>query len=112
MITMHHPARTDLFAPVMILGVALAIPALAREADPLASKLPDGEGKQLVIESCAGACHSSDRILNARKTPAEWQKTVQQMVSNGAQLFPEEVDVVTKYLSEHMANGEPANAKK
>ena len=65
-----------------------------------------------MIENCAGACHSSDRILNARKTPAEWRKTVEQMVSNGAQLFPEEVDAVTKYLTEHIGNGGPAGDKK
>ena len=71
-------------AALVVLGVGLAVGAEARETDPLAAKLPDGEGRQLVIETCAGACHSSDRILNARKTPAEWRKTVEQMISNGA----------------------------
>jgi hypothetical protein len=71
--------------------------------DPSAAKLPPGEGREAVIEFCAGACHPADRLLNARKTPEEWHKTVLQMVSNGAQLFPEDVDTVTKYLSTTLA---------
>ena len=39
-------------------------------------------------------------------------KTVQQMISNGAQLFPEDVDVVTKYLSTYLVAGSLAGAAK
>ena len=99
-------------AAVLVFSNAIGSPGWSREADPSSSKLPDGEGKQVVLETCAGACHSSDRILNAKKTPAEWKKTVEQMVSNGAQLFPEEVEAVTKYLSSHFTVDGSAGAKK
>jgi hypothetical protein len=80
--------------------------------DPSAAKLPPGEGREAVVEFCAGACHPADRLLNARKTPEEWHKTVLQMVSNGAQLFPEDVDTVNKYLSTYLSTGTPANVAK
>ena len=81
-------------------------------SDPSAAKLPQGEGREAVVEFCAGACHPADRLLNARKTPDEWHKTVLQMVSNGAQLFPEDVDTVTKYLSTYLGTPAPASTAK
>ena len=94
----------------IIMALYAGSAAQARQADPLADRLPQGEGRQLVIDNCAGACHSADRILNAHKTSAEWRKTVEQMVSNGAQLFPDEVDLISKYLSEHIGGQAPASA--
>jgi hypothetical protein len=105
-------AHRRVAAVVLVFSSVLGSPVWSREADPLSSKLPDGDGKQIVLETCAGACHSSDRIFNARKTPAEWKKTVDQMISNGAQLFPEEVETVTKYLSSHFTVEGSAGAKK
>ena len=35
----------------------------------------------------------------AEKSPEEWEATVNRMISNGAQLTPEERDVVVEYLS-------------
>jgi hypothetical protein len=96
------PLRERVGAGGVALAVtmALAITALAqtKRPDPSIAKLPPGAGRDAVIEFCAGACHPVDRIVNARKTPAEWKKTVLQMVSNGAQLFPEDIDTVTNYL--------------
>ena len=110
--TNHHYANCCLLAVVLVLGLSSVGAAQTRQADPFVSKLPDGEGKQAVLEFCAGACHQSDRLLNAHKTPEEWHKTVQQMISNGAQLFPEDVDVVTKYLSTYLVAGTLAGAAK
>ena len=109
---MHHHAARCLLAGVLAVGLASIGVAQTRQPDPFASKLPDGDGKQAVLEFCAGACHLSDRLANAHKTPEEWRKTVLQMVSNGAQLFPEDVDTVTKYLSTYLSSGAPASATK
>jgi hypothetical protein len=65
-----------------------------------------------VLEFCAGACHQSDKILAAQKSAAEWHATVLQMVRNGAQLFPEDVDAVSKYLATYLATDRPSNAGK
>lgn len=98
--------------PMVAVVACLAATALAQgtQPDPFAAKLPDGPGKDAVLEFCAGACHQSDKILAAQKTAAEWHATVLQMVRNGAQLFPEDVDAVTKYLAAALATDKP-NAK-
>lgn len=97
-----------------VAGVVLAAAGTARgnQDDPFASKLPDGPGKDAVLEFCAGACHQSDKILGAQKTAAEWHATVLQMVRNGAQLFPEDVDTVTSYLSTYLATDRPGATAK
>jgi mono/diheme cytochrome c family protein len=86
----------------LILALSSAAAAQTKPAGSSAATLPPGEGREAVMEFCAGACHPVDRIMNARKTPDEWRKTVLQMVSNGAQLFPEDIDTVTKYLSTNL----------
>ena len=85
--------------------------ALGNQPDPFAAKLPDGPGKDAVLDFCAGACHQSDKIIAAQKSTAEWHATVLQMVRNGAQLFPEDVDAVTKYLSTYLATDRPSAGK-
>ena len=88
---------------VTVLLLASAGLAQGNQPDPFADKLPNGPGKDAVLEFCAGACHQSDKILGAQHTVTEWHATVLQMVRNGAQLFPEDVDAVTKYLSTYLA---------
>jgi len=49
-------------------------------------------------ERCS-VCHSTDRITSAHKTAAEWTTTVERMVSNGAQLDPQEQQTLIGYLA-------------
>ena len=88
----------------LLLGVVGLAYAQQRQPDPFAAKLPDGPGRDAVVEFCAGACHLSDKILSAHKTAEEWHKTVLQMAANGAQLFPEDVDTITKYLTTYLGS--------
>lgn len=60
--------------------------------------LPPGEGKAMVLESCAG-CHNLKSTVHERKNRAAWAKTVNDMIQRGAQLFPEEIEPVTNYLA-------------
>jgi hypothetical protein len=84
-------------------GIAPVPRAQERQPDAFAAKLPEGPGKDSVLEFCAGACHQADKILAAHKTAEEWHVTVLQMQRNGAQLFPEDVDTVTKYLTSYLS---------
>lgn len=99
-------------AVIVAVGIATTAWARERQPDPFAAKLPDGPGKDAVLEFCAGACHQSDKILAAQKTAAEWHATVLQMQRNGAQLFPEDVDAVSKYFATYLATDRPTNAGK
>jgi cytochrome c5 len=58
-----------------------------------------GQGDQIMQAVCT-VCHSSDRIMNSHKTQAEWQTTVDRMISYGALLTDSEKQVLIKYLSE------------
>ena len=101
-----------LLAVVIAAAIASAAWAQNRQPDPFAAKLPDGPGKDAVLDFCAGACHQADKILAAQKTAAEWHATVLQMQRNGAQLFPEDVDAVSKYFATYLATDRPSNAGK
>jgi len=59
------------------------------------SMLPESDGKQLVVELC-GTCHNLQKVVTSRKTDKEWERSVYDMVSRGAQIFPEEVDQIVK----------------
>jgi hypothetical protein len=86
--------------------LAITLTARAqRRIDPAAAKLPDGDGKIAVIENCAGVCHPASRFVNVRQSPAQWHKTVMSMVARGAQLFPEDVDTLTKYFGTYLSDG-------
>jgi hypothetical protein len=58
-----------------------------------------GQGDQIMQAVCT-VCHSSDRIMNSHKTQAEWQITVDRMISYGAVLTDSEKQILIKYLSE------------
>ena len=57
------------------------------------------DGEALVQERCT-RCHDLSRVTSASKTRDEWQATVEDMVSRGANLDAEEQAVVVEYLAE------------
>jgi len=67
--------------------------------------LPEGPGKALVADACT-ACHTLDRIVSRKMDRAGWQGTVDDMLSRGADLTPEEETEVVTYLTAHF--GKPA----
>jgi DNA uptake protein ComE-like DNA-binding protein len=60
--------------------------------------LPPGEGRDLVLNTC-NTCHNVKVVVQARKNREAWAKTVNDMIQRGSQLFPEEIDPITTYLS-------------
>src|SRR5262252_6094271 len=60
--------------------------------------LPPGEGRDLVLSSCT-TCHNLKVVVHARKDRDGWAKSVNDMIQRGAQLFPEEIDPITAYVS-------------
>jgi hypothetical protein len=98
----------SIVATTALLAAALLATTLAagaqRRIDAAVAKLPDGDGEVAVVQFCAGACHPAARFVNMRQSRAEWHKTVMLMVAFGAQLFPEDVDTVTNYLSTYLSD--------
>jgi hypothetical protein len=52
-----------------------------------------------LLETRCTVCHNLDVVLKAKKNRAEWESTINRMISNGAQLNNEEKEVLIKYLS-------------
>ena len=79
----------------LVLAVAIATLAMA-----VPQELPEGEGKKLVEERCAG-CHSLKPVVSVKQSQGAWKELVVKMVGYGAQLDDKEVDVATEYLTKH-----------
>ena len=56
------------------------------------------DGEQLVQERCT-VCHDLTRVEEADYDQAGWEASVDRMIQNGANLTPEERDVVVEYLA-------------
>jgi cytochrome c5 len=89
---------------VMIVGSFLMGPVLAQQPSPEVAAMPEGEGKQLVANICAG-CHSLETTLTQRRNREDWNSTVANMISRGAQIFTDESATIVNYLAEHYGPG-------
>jgi hypothetical protein len=85
------------FLCLFLVGLIFPI-AVSWPQEDYKSMLPESDGKQLVVELC-GTCHNLQKVVTSRKTDKEWERSVYDMVSRGAQIFPEEVDQIVKYLA-------------
>jgi len=71
---------------------------MGESAGRAAASLPNGPGKELVQSRCA-VCHDLGRITTVKRTSAEWERTVQDMVARGASVTPDEMRSITSYLA-------------
>lgn len=70
--------------------------------------LPPGKGKAIVARTCVD-CHALKVVTSKRATKDQWSALVDQMVSRGADLTDDEIDIVVNYLSKNFAlKGAPA----
>jgi cytochrome c5 len=90
----------------LVLTVALASLSMA-----VPQELPEGQGKKLLEERCAG-CHSLKPVVSLRQSQDEWKKLVVKMVGYGARLDGKEVDVATEYLTKYFGPENSAAAAK
>ena len=81
--------------------------ALLLAASLEAQDLPDGAGKDLVMNVCT-VCHDVMRIVSKRKTKEEWNDIVDQMATKGAKASDEEFDTIVSYLAKYFGKDKPA----
>jgi hypothetical protein len=70
--------------------------------------LPDGEGRDIVEDVC-NQCHSLLNITDSKRTTAQWQYVVSQMIAQGAPLEEYEIDTVVSYLSKNFGKDTSQN---
>jgi cytochrome c5 len=88
--------RIKVTVAVMIVGSFLMGLVLAQQ--PSVESMPEGEGKQLVANICAG-CHDLETVLTQRRNREDWNSTVANMISRGAQIFTDESATIVNYLA-------------
>jgi len=74
-------------------------PLFAQQA---ASDPPPGPGLELIQSSCVG-CHDISMITSKRKTREEWSATIGLMADRGAEVTPEEMQIIEDYLSQNFS---------
>ena len=72
-----------------------------------AQDLPDGVGKDLVMNVCT-QCHEVTRITSKKKTKEEWNDTVDKMAARGARASDEEFETIVTYLAKYFGKDQPA----
>lgn len=65
-------------------------------------RFPDGPGKADVMKVCSG-CHDAEIILANLKTPGEWNETLQNMATQGAEATSEQWKLIEQYIDVHFA---------
>jgi len=80
--------------------------------DDKTQSLPEGEGRSLILRACI-QCHDLSFIAAQRKTAADWQRTVKEMIRLGAPLTTDEAEVVVNYLATSLGpNASTPDARK
>jgi competence protein ComEA len=79
-----------------------AVLALSSSAGAQAPDLPEGRGKEQVMNACA-SCHEIARVTAQRRSKAQWHETVDDMIARGAQVADADYDDVIAYLSTHFS---------
>jgi len=74
-----------------------------------ASDPPSGAGLELIQRSCVG-CHDIYMITSKRKTPEQWATTVGLMADRGAEITPDEMQIIEEYLSQNFSTSTPGAA--
>jgi hypothetical protein len=90
---MFHSTR---LASITIFASLLAgVPLCAQQAP---SEPPAGPGLELIQRSCI-SCHDIYMITTKRKTPQQWAEVMDLMAARGAEVTPEEMQVIEQYLA-------------
>jgi len=76
------------------------MPVLIRYLAEHYGPIPDGPGKEIVLNTCT-MCHDLNRIKLGRRSTEEWEETLVSMLNEGAPLSDEAFGVVHAYLSKN-----------
>jgi cytochrome c5 len=76
------------------------IPVLVRYLAEHYGPIPDGPGKEIVLNTCT-MCHDLNRIKLGRRSSEEWEETLISMLNEGAPLSDEAFGIVHAYLSKN-----------
>jgi len=82
--------------PYFVLLLLATAPAISSQGR--SSQLPEGKGKDALRKICAN-CHEIETVIASRRTRIGWERSVDDMISRGAEGSDEEMDAVVEYLA-------------
>ena len=74
------------------------IPPLVEYLADVNGPLPDGAGKQLILQKCT-VCHDLKRVKQHLASPEDWADTLNAMLNEGLMLTDEEFATALRYLA-------------
>jgi hypothetical protein len=89
---------------LLVVSLLASLPLLAQQ---ISDEPPPGPGLELIQRSCV-SCHDIYMITSKRKTPDEWATILDVMATRGAEVTPDEMQVIEQYLAEHFST-KPGN---
>jgi mono/diheme cytochrome c family protein len=92
---MFHSSRLIGFAALAAMLASVPLWAQQAPAEP-----PAGPGLELIQRSCI-SCHDIYMITSKRKTPEQWAEVMDLMAARGAEVTPEEMQIIEEYLAKN-----------
>lgn len=94
----------------LVLGTTCALLSVLSLSNAASGQnLPDGKGKAEFVHNCT-ACHRADMVTGAKKTKAEWRKSVDDMAARGTDGTKQDIDNAYLYLATNFATDRSAPA--
>jgi len=85
---------------------AEAVPAPSQPPAQAAPAMPAGPGLDLIQRSCV-SCHDIYMVVGKRRARRDWGDIVSRMADRGAEVTPEELQVIEEYLVANFSLGAP-----
>lgn len=79
--------------------ILASAPLLAQQAY---EEPPAGPGLELIERACV-SCHDIYMITTKRKTPEQWAEVMDLMAARGAEVTPDEMQIIQDYLSQNFS---------
>ena len=100
-LALDEPAWTKVVKAEVARGARLKaddVPVLVDYLVKYHGPLPDGPGKELVLNICT-QCHDLQRVRRERLTPEGWLEVLESMLNEGAPLSEKDLPEVLRYLA-------------
>jgi hypothetical protein len=86
----------------LLLTAASALAGVPLWAQQAPGEPPPGPGLEIIERSCVG-CHDIYMITTKHKSREEWATTIELMAARGAEITPEEMQIIEEYLSQNFS---------
>lgn len=88
-------------AVALVVSVGMATTSASSPDARARQDLPEGAGKAITLELCAGSCHGVDKFIAEHRSKSQWIETIEIMKTDGATGTEPQFKAVVSYLLAH-----------